>query len=198
MILLSNAYWEIKPTPNKGRGVFAKKDISKGTIIGDYIGKIIHPQDSFVDEENFYLMYYHDRAAIAPNLQKSGVHLLNHSCLPNSWLYIYKGHTLAFSRRRIAKGEELTIPYLLSPKDKFCSPCLHICTCGHTQCSRTMHLSKEKYDTWRKLNDKWSKKTKRARIIYGKDLSLLSLYPKKIPGDYIQEVNKLFFPVELT
>ena len=192
MILLANDYWEIRKTIKKGRGIFTKKDIPKGAIIGDYIGKVIHPRDAVVDEENFYLMYYHDYAVIAPDLEKPGIHLLNHSCVPNVWLYIYKGHTLAFALDKIPKGEELTIPYLLSPKDEFCKPCLHVCECGHLQCSKTMHLSKENYDKWRKFNDKWAKETKRERVRYGKELPLLSTYPEKISGDYIKGVNQLF------
>jgi hypothetical protein len=192
MILLSSEYWEIRNTKRKGRGLFAKKDISKGSVIGDYIGKIIHPLDAVVDEENFYLMYYHNRAVISPDLRKPGVHLLNHSCVPNAWLYTYKGHTLAFALKKIFKGEELTIPYLLSPKDKFCEPCLHICKCGNLQCSGTMHLSKERYDKWKEFNEKWARKTKRERIRYGKILPRLLSYPKTISNDYINGINQLF------
>lgn len=190
MILVSDDYWEIRNTKRKGRGLFSKKDIPKGSVIGDYIGKIIHPKDAVVDEENFYLMYYHDTAAISPDLEKPGVHLLNHSCIPNTFLYIYKGHTLVFALRKISKGEELTTPYLLAPKDKSCEPCPHICRCENLECSGTMHLSKEKYDKWGKFSEKWAKKTKRERIRHGKELPPLSLYPKKIPEEYIKGVNK--------
>ena len=192
MILLSDEYWEIRNTKIKGRGVFAKKDILEGTVIGDYIGKIIRPQDAIIDEENFYLMYYHDHAVISPDLEKPGVHILNHSCVPNCWLYIYKGHTLAFALERISKGEELNIPYLLAPKDKFCKPCLHICKCGTLQCTGTMHLSKERYEKWREFNERWAKKTKRGRVSFGKELPQLSSYPKKISEDYIRGIKKLF------
>jgi hypothetical protein len=189
MILLPNDYWEIKETKNKGRGIFAKKEISKGTIIGDYLGRIVHPKDAIVDEENFYLMYYHDKAAIAPDLKQPGVHLLNHSCVPNAWLYTYSGHTLAFALKDIARKTEITIPYLLSPKDEFCNPCPHVCECNDAHCTKNMHLTKDEYDKWRKLNEKWAKKTKRERIRYGKELPHLSNYPKTIPNEYIEEVN---------
>lgn len=192
MILLSDACWEARSTLNRGRGLFAKKDISKGTVIGDYVGKIVHPQDAIVDEENFYLMYYHNRAAISPDLEKAGVHLLNHSCIPNCRLYIYRGHTLAFACRRISRGEELTIQYLLAPKDEFCKPCKHECRCGNSRCVGTMHLSKERYDKWREFNDAQAKETKKERVRYGKELPLLSSYPEKISADYIRRINKLF------
>jgi SET domain-containing protein len=191
-MLLSNDYWEIRNTKEKGRGLFAKKDIAKGTVIGDYIGKIIHPRDAVVDEENFYLIYYHDSAAILPDLEKPGIHLLNHACVPNAWLYTYKGHTLAFALRKISKEEEITIPYLLSPKDDSCNPCPHICKCKDFRCTKTMHLSKDRYNKWRTFNEKWAKKTKRKRVSYGKELSVLATYPKTISMNYINGVNTLF------
>ena len=192
MLLLSDRYWEIRNTKRKGRGLFAKNNILKGTVIGDYVGKVLRPEDAIIDEENFYLMYYHDHAVISPDLKKPGAHLLNHSCIPNCFLYIHKGHTLAFALRKILKGEELTIPYLLPPKDKFCNPCVHICKCENLRCLGTMHLSKEKYDKWRTFTDAQTKETKRERVSFGKELPLLSSYPKKISEEYIGEINKLF------
>jgi hypothetical protein len=193
MIFLSDDLWEVRTTPNRGRGLFARKTIAKATLIGDYIGKVIHPRDAVVDENNFYLMYYHDLAAISPDLEKPGVHLLNHSCIPNCILYIYKGHTLAFALRDILKGEELTIRYLLAPKDDIDQSCEHVCQCNQTLCLKTMHLSKEKYAKWRAITDAQAKETKKERIRYGKDLKLLSSYPK-ISEDYIKKVNALFNP----
>jgi len=192
MILLTDDIWEVKTTKEKGRGLFAKKPISQGTIIGDYIGTVLHPMKALIDDENFYLMYYHDKAAIMPDIEKPGVHLLNHACIPNCKLYIYKGHTLAFALKQIAPGEELTIHYLLAPKTEFCNPCKHMCRCGQANCTGSMHLSKEKYDIWRTIYEKQSKETKRERIRYGKTLPLLSFYPKKISKEYIKQVTNLF------
>jgi len=64
--LLPSKYWEIKNTKNKGAGLFGKNGYSQRLNHGDYLGKVIHPKDAVVDEENFYLMYYHDAAAIVP------------------------------------------------------------------------------------------------------------------------------------
>lgn len=188
MIFLPNNAWEVRTAPNKGRGLFAKQTIQQGTIIGDYIGKVIHPRDAIVDEEHFYLMYYHDRAAISPDLTKPGVHLLNNACIPNCSLYIYKGHTLAFALKDISSGEELTIRYLLAPQNDFCNPCKHTCRCGNSRCVGTMHLDQETYTQWRELTEAQTKETRRARIRYGKELPLLDVYPKEIPKEYIQKV----------
>ncbi len=183
MIFLAEKYWEVKKTKNKGRGIFAKRDISSGVIIGDYIGKVFRTKDFDIDadKDKLFLMYYHDAASIYPDLTKSGIHLLNHSCTPNSWLYIYKGHTLAFTLRKIFAGEELTISYLLAPISNFEKNCTHKCSCESSNCRKTMHLSEEKYHQWRAFQASQEKKSKRAKIRYGSILKLLPSYPKIIP-----------------
>ena len=190
MVFLSNEYWEVKKTGNKGLGLFAKKTIKPGIVIGDYIGKVLKTAEADIqeDKQNLYLMYYHDQASIYPNLQKPGIHLLNHSCTPNSWLYTYKGHILAFTLRRIFPGEELTISYLLSPKDESCRPCTHLCKCQSLMCKKTMHQSLEKYKKWRTHQEAKAKKDKRERICYGKELRLLTSYPKIIIDNPIYDL----------
>lgn len=190
MLLLDKHFWEIRKTKEKGQGIFAKKLILKGTVIGDYLGIILHPADVLVDEENFYLMYYHDYAVISPNLTSPGVHILNHSCQPNAWLYTYEGHTLAFALQDIKSGEEITISYLLPPTEICTISCPHVCRCHEKACTKTMHLSKDCFDKWRDIYEAWSKKTKRKRISYGKPLAPLLSYPK-IPKTYMQQVLAL-------
>ena len=190
MILLSKTYWKIKKTKNKGRGVFAEITIPKGTVIGDYIGTVVRTKDVNLTEEagNMYLMYYHDQASILPDLNKPGLHLINHSCSPNSWVYTLKGHTLFFALRKINPGEELTIDYLLAPKSEFCNPCTHSCKCGSKKCRGSFHLSKDEFSKWRAFQDLVIKKDKKARISYGKTLKLLSTYPTKISDSHIRSI----------
>lgn len=194
MILLSEDFWEIKKTKKKGRGIFAKKDVLPGIVIGDYIGKVIKTAENEIDEQNgLYLMYYHDYASIYPtNPQAPGIHLINHSCTPNSWIYIYKGHTLFFTLRHIFKGEELTASYLLSSLDSTCNPCIHECFCGSKYCLKTMHLPLERFKKWSKFNEMQSKQTKRARIRYGYNLPKLDSYPKTIPDNSIYTLTGSF------
>lgn len=190
MILLSETYWRIHKTKNKGHGIFAKITIPRGTVIGDYIGTVVRTKDVDLTQEteNMYLMYYHDQASILPDLTKHGIHLLNHSCSPNCWVYTQKGHTLFFALREIKPGEELTIDYLLAPKTKFCNPCTHSCKCRSKKCRGSFHLLKSEFNKWRVFQDKIIKKDKRVRISYGKTLKLLSNYPTKIPDSYIRSI----------
>lgn len=182
MFLLPKETWEVKKTPKKGRGVFVKEDLQPGTVIGDYIGTVIPTEDEekYDNGKHFYLMYYHDRAGVFPNVQKPGIHLLNHSCTPNTWMYTYKGHTLYFAIRHIFAGEELTVSYLLNPQDSDCNPCDHLCLCESSVCSGTIHLTQKWYDAWLTLDEKETKKTKKERIRFGKKLPFLSSYPKSI------------------
>ena len=190
MFLIKDDYWEIKKTKEKGYGVFAKKKIRKGTIIGDYLGKVIKISEYDLDNDKngLFLMYLTDLAAIYPSLKKPDIHLLNHSCTPNCWIYIYRGHTLFFALREIEPGEELTISYLLSPKDETCNPCTHTCKCGSKFCTGTMHLSKDKYEIWQNLQDEEKKKTKTAKFTFGKNLPKLASYPKIIPNNPIYAI----------
>ncbi len=190
MFLLPENYWEVKKTKKKGKGVFAKKDIEAGLVIGDYLGKIIKPaeEDIYDKDEKFYSMYYSNYATVFPDLKKPGIHLLNHSCTPNCWMYTLKGHTLYFSLRRIFAGEELTISYLLSPLDKYCKPCKHLCKCNSLMCRDTMHLSEKKYVIWNKFHDAQEKATKKERISSGKELTKLSSYPAVIPDEEVYDL----------
>lgn len=185
MFLLSLDYWEIQTTKHKGRGVFAKKDIAAGTIIGDYLGKLIRKddEDKYEEKYGFYAMYYHERATVFPDVKKPGIHLINHSCTPNCYMYTYQGHTLYFALRHIFAGEELNVSYLVSPLDDDCSPCTHLCKCGSDLCTNTMHTTTRQYDTWSDFDNENMKDIKLPRVTYGKDLEKLSSYPEAIPDN---------------
>ncbi len=187
MFLLPRSYWEVRKTKNKGRGVFSKKDINPGIVIGDYIGKVIRPkeEDNYEKKYGFYSMYYHNNASIFPDPKTEGIHLLNHSCAPNCWMYTYKGHTLFFSIRKIFKGEELTISYLLGPQDKDCNPCTDQCKCESINCTQTMHMPEKRYKAWVDYDEKRMKQTKMQPVKLNVVLPPLQEYPKTLPDSSI-------------
>lgn len=179
--------WEVRDSGKKGKGVFVKQILEPGVIIGDYTGKVIpmaHEND-YGKDEHLYLMYYSDEALIYPDLKKPGIHLLNHSCTPNCWMYTYKGHTLFFTLRRTFPGEELTVNYLLSPLDKSCKNCTHSCDCREVICFQSMHLSEARYDKWSEFHDAEQAKTTADPVEMNKQLSPLKEYPKSIADDPI-------------
>jgi SET domain-containing protein len=99
MMLLNKSYWTVKTTKNKGRGIFANKNILPGTLIGDYRGKIIHPdEEDEIAQNGFYAMCWHEEIAFMPaDLTVEDIHLINHSCAPNLCMYPYQGHILYVS-----------------------------------------------------------------------------------------------------
>lgn len=193
MIFLDKSFWEVKKTKLKGRGIFAKKDIPKGIVIGDYIGRILHPRNADFEKMENYLMYYSDEACIYPDLRIPGMHLLNHACFPNCFLYIYKRHTLAFTLRKILKGEELTISYLLPPKDKSEKKCTHKCSCDNKACTGSIHLTEVLYKKWRKFQSKV--RSKPLEITYGKTLKPLPKYPKTVKHNHVYNLFRAKFKV---
>jgi hypothetical protein len=92
-------------------------------------------------------------------------------------MYVYRGHTLFFALRDISEGEELTISYLLSPKDDTCAPCTHMCKCKSPVCTGTMHLSEEKYTAWQEFQRIKTNQPKLAPAFVGKVLPKLTVYP---------------------
>ena len=153
MFYIDKSYYQIKKTKNKGRGVFCKKEIKAKTIIGEYTGtKVkIAEYDLNKDKEGLYLIFLNDKYAIYPDLTKTDVHLINHSCEPNCWIVNHGGKVYFFALRNIKIGEELTISYLLPPKDKTCNPCPHGRKCESQKCTGTMHQSKENFTKWQKF-----------------------------------------------
>ena len=192
MFLIPESFWEIRKTKAKGRGIFAKKPISAGTLIGDYVGKLVHLKDVDFGKEKkkLYLMYYSDTTGIYPDLRKPGVHLLNHSCSPNCWITRFRNHTIVFALKNIKKREELTISYLLPPKN-ICKPCPHICHCQSKRCTKTMHLTEGGYKKWQDFQDKEEKKGKYKKINNENILKPLAKYPKTISKRYIMEIENL-------
>lgn len=149
MFLIDKAYWEIRNTNKKGRGVFAKKEIKAKTIIGEYTGtKIkIEEYDLDHDKDGLYLMFLNDKYAIYPDLYKNDIHLINHSCSPNCWVFNTKKHVYFFALRDIKVGEELSISYLLPPVGN-CNPCTHKCYCEDLRCTGSMHQTELNYNKW--------------------------------------------------
>lgn len=189
MILLPKNAYQIGITDNKGRGVFTNIPIKKGTVVSDYMGDLIPIQDVDFALYEDYLMYFSETHCIVPNLLEEGAHLINHSCSPNCFMYLYKNHTLFFTIRDIQKEEELTISYMYPPKEGSCiKKCPHTCSCESKNCKGTMHLSEETFVFWQQYQKKFVKKTR----ITSKRLRSLSSYPSIPPVDPIWSFLETF------
>ncbi|MFA5131196.1 MAG: SET domain-containing protein-lysine N-methyltransferase [Patescibacteria group bacterium] len=184
MFLISQDFYQIRKTKKKGLGVFAQKEIPAGTLIGDYIGRIIKDEEidalEKVHNNSCYSMDYNDNGlSIFPvDVKAPGVHLFNHSCAPNCDTYFYYGHTLFFSLRKIWPGEELTIDYSFDPDAP--DGLLHACFCGSSNCRGTMYTSDERLLRFGAFCRAQTRGQKFTAQKPGTILQALSHYPKSI------------------
>lgn len=189
-MFLSPSLYAVRKVPKKGRAVFALHDIPAGTIIGDYVGTLTHPDDEDEKKTGLYTLGLNDKTDVLADPKKPGVHLINHSCMPNCGMApADEGHTVYVAVRRIFKGEELTVDYLMSPPDDETTPCPHTCHCGTLFCRGTMHSNFEISDAWEAYYKKKQKKYYRRRLgLFGTELAPLSKYPKHVPDNPLWDI----------
>ncbi|MEI6533108.1 MAG: SET domain-containing protein-lysine N-methyltransferase [Candidatus Roizmanbacteria bacterium] len=180
MILLPETSYEVKITEKKGKGVFAKKEIPAGTIIADYLGKIIHPEEESTESNNLhYGLYISDTTVICPDFTSNGAHNFNHSCTPNSTFFPYKGHTLIVSTRTIFIGEEFNIKYLIYPSEHFSEEVDMICHCKSPLCRGTQYCTDQEWDNYDAIEDKAYVDIEPS-LVFGTYLQPLDIYPETI------------------
>ncbi len=191
MFLISDEYYQIKTTNKKGRGVFARREISAGTIIGDYLGLVIKDEEIDGKEKKHgnscYAMDYNDNGlSIFPaDVKAVGIHLINHSCSPNCDAYFYYGHTLYFALRRIWPGEEITVDYGFDAEGSQDKELLHPCFCGSPFCRGTMYTNEARLKLYGRFCRQETKGQKFKALSAGQILPPLSKYPRVIKDNNI-------------
>lgn len=191
MFLIPKDYYQIKKTKKKGTGVFARKHIPAGTIIGDYIGRIVSDKEAEKLEEKFNnacysFEYVKENTSIFPvDIKAPGVHLINHSCGANCDVYDLEGHNIYFAVRHIFPGEELSFDYGFDPESySIVDPCF----CDSPFCRGTMFARQDKPFIDKKMKTVKKKKEKKEDIKFpvtkvGNILPLLEKYPKEIKDE---------------
>jgi SET domain-containing protein len=118
-------------------GVYAEEAIPKRRKVIEYTGERISRRETKRrgNGPRTYLFTLDDYWTIDGAVGGSGAEFINHSCEPNLFSTIIRGHILYFSRRAIRRGEELTVDYRFSPRiDKV------KCGCGAPGCRGTINL----------------------------------------------------------
>jgi SET domain-containing protein len=125
-----------------GKGVFARKDIPKGTKIIEYVGNIVSSKEGLrIYEEQLkksketgvgavYIFQLNRKQDIDGDVPWNPAKYINHSCNPNCKYKIINNHIWIFSIRDIKKGEELNYDYdydLDNYQD-------HLCKCNSKDC----------------------------------------------------------------
>ena len=147
---------------NKGRGLYASRDIKKGTKIIDYIGKIItnkeaDESDKFDNKKKIYLFNLNKKFSLDGDFFYNIAGLINHSC-DNNCDYNGKGLKIWITAiKDIKKGEEITCDYGFSFDEDYKQ---FPCKCGSKNCCG--YIVREE-SRWR-INKKFAMKNKKVKI----------------------------------
>ncbi|MFB3827438.1 MAG: SET domain-containing protein [Bryobacteraceae bacterium] len=121
-------------------GVFAVERIPPRRKVIEYTGERISRGETKRRGagSHTYLFALDDYWTIDGAVGGSGAEIINHSCEPNLYSSIMKGHILYFSRRAIEPGEELTVDYRFSWKIQKVP-----CRCGVSGCRGLINLREQ-------------------------------------------------------
>ena len=119
------------------RGVYTLEEIPPRRKVIEYTGERISRRETKRRGTGSltYLFTLDDYWTLDGAFGGSGAEIINHSCDPNLFSCILKGHILYMSRRAISRGEELTVDYRFDKKIDKVS-----CRCGAHNCRGTINL----------------------------------------------------------
>jgi uncharacterized protein len=128
---------EIRESSIHRRGVYALERIPAGRKVIEYTGERISRRETNRRGQGnvTYLFTLDNYWTIDGAVGGSGAEIINHSCDPNLYTWILRGHILYMSKRVIRPGEELTVDYLFSDKIERVR-----CRCGSRVCRGTINI----------------------------------------------------------
>jgi SET domain-containing protein len=120
------------------RGVYAEEPIPARRKVIEYTGERISRRETKRrgDGPVTYLFTLDDYWTLDGAVGGSGAEIINHSCDPNLYSCIMKGHILYLSQRAIKPGEELTVDYRFAKEIERVR-----CRCGAPACRGTINLA---------------------------------------------------------
>ncbi len=124
---------EIRDSLIGGKGMFAKEDIPKGTVVIRWGGTFLKRDELPKDANKFILIQVEDNLwSVEPrDKPEDESYFINHSCEPNVWMQ--DGITFV-TMSDIKKGEELTTDYALFVSENYIAK--WICKCGSKMCRK--------------------------------------------------------------
>jgi SET domain-containing protein len=128
---------EIRESSIHRWGVYALGRIPAGHKVIEYTGERISRRETNRRGQGnvTYLFTLDSYWTLDGAVGGSGAEIINHSCDPNLYTWILRGHILYMSKRVIRPGEELTVDYLFSDKIERVR-----CRCGSGKCRGTINI----------------------------------------------------------
>jgi len=122
-------------------GVYAAQDIPANRKVIEYTGEKISRRETKrrAGRRLNYIFTLDNYWSIDGGVGGSGAELINHCCEPNLTTHIRYGHILYYSKRKIRKGEELSVDYHFPFEVQTAR-----CKCGAKNCRGTINHLKSK------------------------------------------------------
>ena len=115
----------IRKSPINGKGCFATRAFAKGRKIAEYAGERITTREAerrAASRRILRICAIDRRWSLDGARGGNGTHYINHSCRPNCYMRLTRGHLLFMALRDIHPGEEITCDYIAThhPDDYRC------------------------------------------------------------------------------
>jgi SET domain-containing protein len=127
----------VRKSPIDGRGCFAAQFFPKGKKIAEYAGELIDAREverRVRGRRKHRICAIDEDHHIDGSRGGNGTHYINHSCRPNSYMRITRGHLLFMALRDISPGEEITCDYISTHH-----PDTYRCRCKAEGCRGTIN-----------------------------------------------------------
>ncbi len=130
----------VRPSEIHRWGVYAEEFIPKGRKIIEYTGERCNRRETKIRAGGKlnYMFTLDSYWTLDGSVGGSGAEFVNHSCDPNCYAWICRGHILYMAARDIRPGQELTIDYRFEAEVEKVK-----CACGAEQCRGTINLKPE-------------------------------------------------------
>jgi len=138
---------EVRRSDVHGLGVFAAKQIPKGTRIIEYVGeRVSHDEadrryeEKDANDSHTFLFIVDSKTVIDAGVDGNDARFFNHSCDPNCESTVEKRRVYIEAIRAIDQGAELTYDYQIHREDDDPENIDEVfaCRCGFPQCRGTM------------------------------------------------------------
>ena len=148
-----NEWAELRQSDIHGLGMFARKDIPKGTRIIEYVGeKITNAEadrrydDAAMKRHHTFLFILNSRTCVDAAFEGNESRFINHSCAPNCEAVIERGHIWIDAIKAIPAGTELVYDYQYENDPEYTEEDLrfYACRCGAPNCRGTIVKTRKK------------------------------------------------------
>ena len=124
-----------------GRGCFATRPFRRRQKIAELVGEKVSRVEAarhMRGKRRLHICAIDSYWGVDGSRGGNGSQFINHSCRPNCFVRIVRGHIIFFALRDIEPGEEITMDYVNSyhPDD-------YRCRCGAEGCRGTINLLKK-------------------------------------------------------